>query len=149
LTGVQLHFDAGFDSPKKLREQFGSGLRILRVLHYGVGIGDLAARVLADSYIDALLIDSRTAEARGGTGIAYDWESAATSLSNSLQHHHRLVVAGGLTPANVAEAIATLHPWGVDVVSGVEASRGRKDAEKVKSFVALARAAATLQERDR
>ena len=51
------------------------------------------------------------------------------------------MVAGGLTPENVAEAIATLRPWGVDVVSGVEAAPGRKDPAKVRNFVAKARAA--------
>jgi phosphoribosylanthranilate isomerase len=54
---------------------------------------------------------------------------------------HRLIAAGGLTQANVAQAIATLRPWGVDVVSGVEAAPGRKDLAKVRAFIANARAA--------
>jgi phosphoribosylanthranilate isomerase len=59
----------------------------------------------------------------------------------------KLVAAGGLNPTNVAEAIVTLHPWGVDVVSGVESSPGRKDAGKVHTFVANARAAQATAEK--
>jgi phosphoribosylanthranilate isomerase len=51
----------------------------------------------------------------------------------------KLVAAGGLNPENVAQAIATLRPWGVDVVSGVEAAPGRKDPEKVRAFIARSR----------
>jgi phosphoribosylanthranilate isomerase len=55
--------------------------------------------------------------------------------------HLRLLAAGGLTPENVAEAIRTLRPWGVDVVTGVEASPGRKDPARVRAFLTAARAA--------
>lgn len=149
LTGAQVHFNASQDLPKKLREEFGPALRILRVLHYGDGIGEAAAHLARDNNIDALLVDSRTAEAVGGTGLTFNWESAHESLSKNPEALHRLVVAGGLTPANVTKAMETLRPWGVDVVSGVEASPGRKDAEKVKSFVVMARDAASRLERDR
>jgi len=91
--------------------------------------------------VDAVLVDSRTTVAAGGTGVTYDWVEARKAIFENAKTRKRLVAAGGLNPANVAEAIATLHPWGVDVVSGVEATPGRKDAAKVREFVARARKA--------
>lgn len=140
LTGVQLHSDAGADAPAKLRAHFGPALRILRVVHFGPGAMEQAAAIAGDANIDAVLVDSRTAVALGGTGVAFDWNEAARTVFNGTRQT-RLVAAGGLTPETVAEAIATLRPWGVDVVSGVEAAPGKKDAEKVRAFVASARAA--------
>ena len=139
LTGVQLHFNAGLEAPGKLRERFGPKLRILRVVHYSQELADQASAVVNDKNVDAVLVDSRTAMAVGGTGIAFDWDSAAAMLSKSSGLGSRTVVAGGLTPGNVAEAIRTLKPWGVDVVSGVEAAPGRKDPIKVRAFIANAR----------
>jgi phosphoribosylanthranilate isomerase len=75
----------------------------------------------------------------GGTGVAVDWD-AARGLIFDAAGPLKFIAAGGLTPENVAEAIATLRPWGVDVVSGVEAAPGRKDAAKVRAFVERARA---------
>ena len=132
LTGVQLHFDDGADLAARLRQRFGPGLRILRVLHFGPGLTERGVAAKDDN-VDGILIDSRTATAVGGTGVAFDWE-AAESLFRSAGT--RLVVAGGLTPLNVAEAVRKLQPWGVDVVSGVEAAPGRKDPDKVRTFVA-------------
>lgn len=100
-----------------------------------------AAEIDRDQNVDAILIDSRTATAIGGTGVAFDWPAAHDTLFERIDGRKNRVAAGGLTPANVAEAIATLRPWGVDVVSGVEAALGRKDAAKVRAFVANARAA--------
>jgi phosphoribosylanthranilate isomerase len=98
---------------------------------------------LSDPNIDAILFDSRTATAPGGTGQTYDWLAASKFLVQYAKARERhLVAAGGLTPDNVAQAIATLHPWGVDVVSGVESSSGRKHPAKVRAFIANARAAA-------
>jgi len=73
---------------------------------------------------------------RGGTGRRVDWELAA-----GIARQRRTVLAGGLTPDNVAEAIAAVKPFGVDVSSGVEASPGRKDRDKVSRFLANAKRA--------
>jgi phosphoribosylanthranilate isomerase len=96
---------------------------------------------LNDVNIDGILVDSRTAAAVGGTGQTFDWATARKSLFENLPEL-KFIAAGGLTPENVREAIATLRPWGVDAVSGVEAAPGRKDAAKVRAFVSNARSRA-------
>lgn len=143
LTGVQLHgaaesYPSAGEIVEELRARFGAGLRILEVIHFGEQAASQLLRASANTAVDGILIDSRTADALGGTGIAYDWQAARNSLFNG-QSSRKLIVAGGLHPGNVGEAIATLEPWGVDVVSGVEAAPGRKDPEKVRAFVSAAR----------
>jgi phosphoribosylanthranilate isomerase len=83
-----------------------------------------------------LLLDAADPERRGGTGLTVDWVRAG-----HIARRRRIVLAGGLTPANVGEAIATVRPYGVDVSSGVEASPGVKDLTKVAQFLAGAREA--------
>jgi phosphoribosylanthranilate isomerase len=78
----------------------------------------------------ALLVDASVKGAYGGTGMTADWKSAA-----ELAKHIPLLLAGGLTPENVAEAVRQVRPWGVDVASGVESSPGVKNAAKMKAFV--------------
>ena len=149
LTGVQLHTASDPALPLRLRNHFaemtGRGrLGILSVMHYAADVEQFDARLrelARDHAVDAVLIDSRTAKAVGGTGIAFDWRAAQTSFLRAAPHL-RLIVAGGLTPGNIAEALYTLQPWGVDVASGVEAAAGRKDPAKVKAFVDAARRAA-------
>jgi len=142
LTGVQLHSVALEELASRLRHRFGTALRIVQVLHFGTEASERLKAVEADRFIDALLIDSRTATAVGGTGIAFDWQAARGQIFAG-HGDLKLIAAGGLNPENVAEAIAILNPWGVDVASGVEASLGRKDPEKVRAFVTNARAAVT------
>jgi phosphoribosylanthranilate isomerase len=145
LTGVQLHSEAGPDLPQKLREQLGPQLRILRVVHFDDRAADSIMEQLAqhvrNPHIHAVLVDSRTATAVGGTGVTFDWELASKTIFQDTEAGRRLIAAGGLNPDNVADAIATLHPWGVDVASGVEAAPGKKDPAKVRVFVSRARAA--------
>jgi|HubBroStandDraft_1064217.scaffolds.fasta_scaffold34281_3 phosphoribosylanthranilate isomerase len=141
LTGIQLHFDASRDLPMRLRLRFGTKLRILRVVYIDGGGALAAFSPDADSSVDAVLVDSHTTYAAGGTGVTFDWAEASKTIFQNPAMKRRLIAAGGLTPINVAKAIATLKPWGVDVVSGVEAEPGRKDPAKVNAFVANARAA--------
>ncbi|HJR79165.1 MAG TPA: phosphoribosylanthranilate isomerase [Anaerolineales bacterium] len=78
----------------------------------------------------ALLVDASVKEAYGGTGVTADWKSAA-----ELAKQVPLLLAGGLTPENVGEAVRQVKPWGVDVASGVESAPGVKDSTKMKAFV--------------
>jgi phosphoribosylanthranilate isomerase len=71
---------------------------------------------------------------RGGTGQTGDWR-----LATLLADQYPLLLAGGLTPANVAQAVHTVHPWGVDVASGVEELPGQKDHGALRAFVAAVR----------
>jgi phosphoribosylanthranilate isomerase len=144
LTGVQLHFDAHAKLTARLREDLGPALRILRVVHFGPEAAQQAEAIAADPAVDAVLVDSRTAHAVGGTGIAFDWELARKMLFQGVNVRKHFIAAGGIHPGNVTEAIATLRPWGVDVASGVEAAPGRKDPLKVAEFVARARAAGEI-----
>jgi phosphoribosylanthranilate isomerase len=80
------------------------------------------------------LLDAADPVRRGGTGRTLDWSRAAAAARRS-----RVILAGGLTPANVADAIAVVQPFGVDVSSGVEEAPGVKDGEKVKRFLDQAR----------
>jgi phosphoribosylanthranilate isomerase len=144
LTGVQLHSESSDDLSARLREHFGPRLRILRVIHFGADAVRRINAVQADTSIDGVLVDSRTATAVGGTGIAFDWEAARASIFSG-NGQLKLIAAGGLNPENVAEAIAVLSPWGVDVVTGVESYPGRKDPVKVHDFVLRARSAFASQ----
>ena len=78
-----------------------------------------------------ILLDAWHPSLRGGSGETGDWQLAA-----GLTGQYRVLLAGGLTPGNVADAIRQVTPWGVDVASGVEAAPGRKDHERVREFVA-------------
>ncbi|HSZ60296.1 MAG TPA: phosphoribosylanthranilate isomerase [Terriglobales bacterium] len=89
--------------------------------------------------VSGVLLDSSTAEKRGGTGEPFDWERVQpwAGIINSIS---KLIVAGGLKPGNVQEAIHLLHPWGVDVSTGVESEPGKKDHRKVRAFIQAVRA---------
>ena len=87
---------------------------------------------------DRFLLDAYDPKTIGGTGKVCDW-NMAKALVKSVEKP--ILLAGGLTPENVAEAIAEVRPWGVDVASGVESAPGVKDIAKVEAFIAAARGA--------
>jgi phosphoribosylanthranilate isomerase len=85
------------------------------------------------------LLDAYTKEARGGTGEKFNWDLALQAQ----QYRKPVFLAGGLTPDNVAEAVRKVEPFGVDVSSGVESEPGKKDPEKMATFVRAAKSALT------
>jgi phosphoribosylanthranilate isomerase len=106
-------------------------LRTIAVLRIGDGKPDSPDAAYADA--DGVLLDCYADSALGGTGQSFDWEKAAPFARTLTKP---FIVAGGLRPDNVSRAIRTLHPYAVDVSSGVESSRGVKDRALVRAFVA-------------
>jgi phosphoribosylanthranilate isomerase len=141
LTGVQLHRSPDSLLPFRLRQHFAQ-LGILRVLHYKDQefAGQLTALSQDDS-LNAVLVDSSSERAVGGTGTSFNWLGARNSFLQAAPHL-RLIAAGGLSPENVKHAIQVLQPWGVDVVSGVESAPGKKDPARVLAFIQSAQQAA-------
>jgi phosphoribosylanthranilate isomerase len=131
LTAAQLH---GVESrgPEFIRTlKTGRELKIFLVLQADE-IAGFDAIESSNSGISAVFVDSGTPQLPGGTGKAFDWKASAAGVEAIRK---KIVVAGGLNPGNVAEAIRILKPWGVDVASGVEAKPGKKDPEKVRAFI--------------
>jgi len=106
----------------------------LKALKVGDG-NDLGEQMQRYRAATGFLLDSHDPVKVGGTGQAYDWSLTPDNSPRPL------VIAGGLTPLNVAEAVSSLRPWAVDVSSGVELDRGIKDSEKIRSFMHAVRAA--------
>ncbi|MEN1678648.1 MAG: phosphoribosylanthranilate isomerase [Planctomycetota bacterium] len=132
LDAIQLHGD----EPAATLAEFGA-TPLVRARRLGPGglaelAGDLTACRDAADNVAALLVDAPAAEGYGGTGHTFEWQA--------IQGHGPvidcpLILAGGLKPENVAEAIGVVQPHGVDVASGVESSPGIKDAVKTEAFI--------------
>ncbi len=119
------------------------------ILVHHVRAGDFPERLcdelrqLAGHPPAALLLDAYRPGQLGGTGVAADWNSiAAVVASGQAAGWPPLILAGGLTPENIEEAVRTVRPWGVDVSSGVESAPGRKDPQRMNAFIEAARHAA-------
>jgi phosphoribosylanthranilate isomerase len=150
LSGIQLHANLDPELASRLRTHFAARpepVDLLHVMHFVDGfeqqLNAFERGLARDQLTEAILVDTYAKRAPGGTGQRFDWEAARPAL-RSRAGRLRLILAGGLNPENVAEAITFLEPWGVDVVSGVEASPGRKDAARVEAFIQNARRAASL-----
>jgi phosphoribosylanthranilate isomerase len=125
LRVAQLH---GHESPEQARQV----KERVPVLFKAFAAGDLAVRQARSYGAAVVMVDNPTP----GSGQVFDW-----SLAEDVPGGLRLMLAGGLGPDNVADAIHTVHPWGVDACSGLEAEPGKKDPRKLRAFIANAKEA--------
>jgi phosphoribosylanthranilate isomerase len=131
LTMVQLHGDEGPVYCGEVARR--TGCKVMKAVRVRSGAD---VRALGAFHTDYHLLDSYAPGVPGGTGETFAWEIART---------HRgpvpVILSGGLTPENVADAVATVRPYAVDVASGVERAPGKKDPDKLEAFAAAVRAA--------
>ncbi|HLW84134.1 MAG TPA: phosphoribosylanthranilate isomerase [Candidatus Sulfotelmatobacter sp.] len=142
LTAVQLHGKASMESvwknPRPAAECVGASKLIPMVQGDALKDGGFLISPRAQESIFAILLDSRSNGAPGGTGTTFNWDATRESVQ-AMSRTVPVIVAGGLRPLNVADAMKMLQPFGVDVVSGVEARPGKKDPERVLAFVRAVR----------
>jgi phosphoribosylanthranilate isomerase len=127
IQTVQLHGD---ESPE-FCQRFGA--RVIKAFQ----VKDKETiKHMAHYHVGAFLLDSYRSDQRGGTGATFDWHLAVVAKTFG-----RIILAGGLTPENAAEAVKLVQPYGVDVASGVEREPGVKDHQKMKKFITEVRRA--------
>lgn len=134
-TGLDLAQLHGDEPPAFVQELAGRAFKALRPTTLAKAASDASDYApLGPPSGPDLLIDAYHPRAYGGTGRQGDWRIAA-----SLARRYRILLAGGLTPANVAEAIAQVQPWGIDVSSGVEQVPGIKNPTAVRALITAAK----------
>ncbi len=130
---VQLHGDEDVMFLKELRSLVPCN--IIKTVHVS-GEASIKEAVKFSKFADAILLDT-SSKGMGGSGKTHDWE-ISKKIVDAVKKP--VILAGGLNPENVREAVETVRPYGVDVASGVEREPGKKDYDKVKRFVEEARA---------
>jgi phosphoribosylanthranilate isomerase len=136
LSIVQLHGDEGPSYANEVARR--TGAKVIKAQSVRLASDVVAIQAF---HTDFHLLDAHREGLRGGTGETFDW-----TMLNRRHSKVPLILAGGLTPDNVAEAIAATRPWAVDVASGVESAPGIKDPEKMKAFAEAVRGTAAPAE---
>jgi phosphoribosylanthranilate isomerase len=138
ITRIQLQGDEDADFVRTVKEKLPS-LPIAKALRVDERLRESLGALNGSALVDCIVLDSGSVAQRGGTGRIFDWQMAQDAIAQSGIHLH-LIIAGGLNAGNVGEALRIFRPWGVDVVSGVESCPGKKDASKIREFIAAAQA---------
>jgi phosphoribosylanthranilate isomerase len=140
LTAVQLHGETSINSVWADQRPAAECVGVSKLMAHGDALKDGGFFIgqRAHESIFAILLDSRSNGAEGGTGVTFDW-NASREMVQAISLTLPVIVAGGLTGLNVAKAMKMFQPFGVDVASGVEASAGRKDPQKMRAFVKAVR----------
>ena len=128
LSVIQLHGDEGPAYCAEVARR--TGAKVAKAVR-AKDKASVRALLAYRDRVDFHMVDAYRAGVRGGTGETFSWELLAELRDSS----HPLILSGGLTPENVGEAIATVHPFAVDTASGTEAEPGRKDPAKVAAFM--------------
>ena len=136
LDWIQLNGDEPWAYCRELDRPIIKVTRVSRVLHPDTIIANLAygSKLLTEQK-HMFLLDSNSGDKFGGTGMKFDWD-----LARPIAQQYPIIIAGGLNPDNIAEAIRVIKPWGVDVSSGVE-TKGVKDIDKILKFIKAVRKA--------
>ncbi len=130
VSAVQLHGDESPDYCRQLANRY-----VIKVLAAG---SDFEPQQALNYDVQAIMLDAFDRKLRGGTGRSVDWSQARKTRDLT----SKLILAGGLSPENVAEAIATVDPYGVDACSALESVPGKKIPERAATFIKIARASA-------
>lgn len=140
LTSVQLHGDESTDFTRDLalNSHLPQRLHVIKALAVRGGFGARMIAYAEQGHVGAVLLDSAGWQIRGGSGQVFDWQAVAEFLPRGGEDI-RTIIAGGLNPSNVIQAMRILRPWGVDVCTGVEREPGKKDRVKVRAFVSAVR----------
>jgi len=140
---VQLHGNEDLDFIRNLKNVFGKNkiaARIIKTIHVGDKEESIKKAKIFAVHCDALLLDTST-QKLGGSGVKHDW-GISKEIVKKLKKP--VILAGGLTPENVEEAIKIVKPHAADVSSGVEKAPGKKDPEKVRKFIERAKSLQAL-----
>lgn len=125
ITAIQLHGD---ESPSYCKLINGKLIKAIRIKN------EKSIELIKQYDVDAFLLDSFDAKNYGGSGLTFDWK-----LAKKAKQYGKIILAGGLTPSNVEDAVKKVLPYGVDVSSGVEKKPGMKSGTKVKEFILRAK----------